>query len=199
VNKLRVISEKHHAEKPVFYLDVYESIFAKLRNKPLSIFEIGTFQGGSLKTWEEYFPLAKIFGLDLIAPAAVLGRQTRFYQGEQTDLDLLQKIASDSNGFDIIIDDCSHKADDWLASFNALISHVRKGGYYIIEDIKAPYNADWINWMKTTDPTMSIEDERRKLVENLATIMRPVMMHNDEQNIEYVSLYQHLVVIKKLD
>src|SRR4051794_33582731 len=47
------------------YLNFYETFFAPLQNIQISILEIGVLNGASLKTWEDYFPMAKIIGVDV--------------------------------------------------------------------------------------------------------------------------------------
>ena len=47
------------SDKWNLYLDIYERIFCSLRNKPISLLEIGIQNGGSLEIWASYFSLAK--------------------------------------------------------------------------------------------------------------------------------------------
>ena len=37
------------------YMDVYEKIFEKYRNDPVSMLEVGVASGGSLKLWKDFF------------------------------------------------------------------------------------------------------------------------------------------------
>ena len=42
----------------------YDKEFAKYRDQPIQLLEIGIHRGGSLALWHEYFPCAKIIGID---------------------------------------------------------------------------------------------------------------------------------------
>jgi hypothetical protein len=129
-------------------LHTYERHFSHLREKPITFLEIGILNGSSLRTWEEYFPNAKIIGLD-IDPKKIQYQteRTRIYIGSQDDLELLNKIKSDyPEGFDIVIDDASHINELTIASFNALYSHVKPSGQYCIEDTCCAYEADDPNY-----------------------------------------------------
>jgi hypothetical protein len=64
------------------------------------------------------------------------------YQGDQTDLALLDRIAIECapDGLDIIIDDASHIAECTKISFWHLFdNHLKPGGYYVIEDWRVSY------------------------------------------------------------
>jgi len=37
------------------YFDIYENYFAKYRNKPVLMLEIGVLAGGSTRMWKSYF------------------------------------------------------------------------------------------------------------------------------------------------
>jgi hypothetical protein len=82
-------------------------------------------------------------GLDLnsVDVADDSGR-IRIYQGEQQDIALLDRIASENatDGFDIIIDDCSHVGELTRISFWHLFdNHLKPGGIYVIEDWSTGY------------------------------------------------------------
>src|ERR1700722_18692475 len=47
------------------YLDKYERLFAPFRDAPITVLEIGVFDGGSLRLWEDYFPRATIVGINI--------------------------------------------------------------------------------------------------------------------------------------
>jgi cephalosporin hydroxylase len=130
------------------YATLYDTFFSSLRSEPISLFEIGIAKGSSLLMWSEYFPYAKIIGLDidttLIDKSRPLGvegggwegrNNITIKQGSQADPECLNKIVSENGLFDIIIDDGSHKTEHQLFSFKHLYNAVKENGYYIIEDI----------------------------------------------------------------
>jgi len=100
-----------------------------------------------LLLWRDHFPKGTIVGLDLnpIQLPDDTGRVFT-YQGPQQDTQLLDRLARERapEGFDIIIDDCSHIAAYTRASFWHLFDHhLKPGGLYVIEDWGTGYWGDW--------------------------------------------------------
>jgi SAM-dependent methyltransferase len=125
------------------YLQSYEQFFQPLRDQPIKLLELGIYHGGSLLLWRDYFADGVIAGLDLnqVAIDDTSGR-VHVYQGEQQDTDLLDRIARNiaPDGFDIIIDDCSHVGELTRISFWHLFdNHLKPGGIYVIEDWSTGY------------------------------------------------------------
>ena len=126
----------------VTYYDIYERYFEPIRMNPLCVLELGVKQGGSLLTWQEYFPNARILGVD-IDPAAkqVAGPRITVFNCSQDDVVSLEAIAA-CGCFDIVLDDASHINQLTIASFNILYKYVKPGGFYILEDMGCSYNGD---------------------------------------------------------
>ena len=129
------------------YLADFDVAFRGLRDRPVALLELGIFHGGSLQLWRDYFPAGPVVGLDLnrVDVADSSGR-IRTYAGSQDDAALLDRIRSECapDGFDIIIDDCSHLASLTSASFWHLYPrHLKPGGIYVIEDWGTGY---WDSW-----------------------------------------------------
>lgn len=116
----------------------YEQILAPLRNEPIRLLEIGIFNGASISAWLEYFPKARIIGVDTferVAPGAIsVLRDPRvsFYACDST------AFAPQIDAVDIVIDDGSHKPEAQLATFGMYSPLVKDGGMYVIEDVKDP-------------------------------------------------------------
>jgi SAM-dependent methyltransferase len=129
------------------YMDCYERHFARLRDKPVRLLELGVHRGGSLLMWQRYFRLGLIVGVDIAgAPFKEMPDRLRFYQGAQDDVAFLDGIAREcaSEGFDIIIDDASHIGKLARTSFKHLFErHLKPGGLYVIEDWGTGYWASW--------------------------------------------------------
>jgi SAM-dependent methyltransferase len=129
------------------YLRNYEEYFRPLLERDVRLLELGVLKGGSLLLWRDYFERGVIAGLDL-NPAQIedpTGR-IRVYQGGQQDTALLDRIARECapEGFDIIIDDCSHVGELARVSFWHLFErHLKPGGLYVIEDWGTGY---WDFW-----------------------------------------------------
>lgn len=132
------------------YISFYEELLQPRRAEPLSLLEIGVgggsnpkMGGESLRMWKEYLPLGQITGLDLYDKTAFEEPRIRIYTGDQTDPELLLRIALECGPFDVIIDDGSHRPPHVVASFTALFPHLRDGGIYVIEDLQTSY---WPTW-----------------------------------------------------
>jgi hypothetical protein len=125
------------------YLRRYEDYFRPLLDQEIKLLELGIYKGGSLLLWRDYFEKGIIVGLDLnpITLDDSSGR-IRVYQGMQQDTALLDQMARDNapDGFDVIIDDCSHIGELTRISFWHLFdNHLRTGGLYVIEDWSTGY------------------------------------------------------------
>ena len=114
------------------YGDAYDELFNKFdRNAPLNILEIGTQKGGSLCAWQDYFPNAKITGVDIVDVVKPEYRR-----------DNITYIVSDIKDwqtdemYDIIIDDGSHFALDVAWVIKNYKDKVKNGGLFLVEDIQ---------------------------------------------------------------
>jgi len=135
--------------KGSYRLQVYEECFAHLTGKQIKLLELGVYHGKSLLHWRDHFEKARIVGLDC-NPVQIDDEtdRIRVYVGYQQDVALLDRIAQDEapEGFDVIIDDCSHIAKPTRISFwHLFVNHLKPGGIYAIEDIGTGYMDDWID------------------------------------------------------
>jgi hypothetical protein len=124
------------------YLEFYETFFAPLRYKELSLLEIGVYNGASLKTWEQYFPNTNIIGVD-IAPTAKRYEMERIKieLADQSNVEELTSVAIKHGPFDVIIEDGSHIWDHQITSLRTLFPFLKNGGLYIVEDLQTNYGA----------------------------------------------------------
>jgi len=130
---IRHITDKCSLEHD--YLHKYERLFEPFRDAPLTLLEIGVFNGGSLRLWEEYFPCATIVGLDIDPACKQYEGGRRVVEiGSQSDAAAIEIIGRKYKPH-IIIDDGSHQADHILISFETLYPLLASGGIYIVEDI----------------------------------------------------------------
>jgi hypothetical protein len=108
---------------------------------------LGILNGGSLKTWEEYFINGNIVGLDIDPSKTIYNTErTKIFIGSQNNSKLINDIKkSYPSGFDIIIDDASHINQLSFESFNLLYDSVKPGGFYVIEDTHCTYGDKWFN------------------------------------------------------
>lgn len=117
------------------YLTKYQRLFAPFRDMPITVLEIGVYDGGSLHLWEDYFPRATIVGIDINPGCKKYEGGRRIVEiASQSDETVMRMIGSRYLPT-IIIDDGSHRADHIRVSFEALFPSLRSGGIYIVEDL----------------------------------------------------------------
>ena len=130
------------------YLALYLEYFQRQgmkRDEPLHILEIGTNKGSSLRMWAEYYPNARVCGLDITREYELPGMLDHpnihtaiVDQGDRDalfDYALAEEVCVNPDGFDVIIDDGSHDQTHQQVSLGALFGFLRRGGLYVIEDI----------------------------------------------------------------
>jgi len=123
------------------YLDTYKIYFEEWIEKDLTLLEIGVRYGNSLRTWEDYFPAAKIYGIDVdISSSKHASSRSTVIIGDGTKEETYSKEL-DGITYDIIIDDGSHKNLDIIESYNILWPKLNSGGIYIIEDLYNSYGS----------------------------------------------------------
>jgi SAM-dependent methyltransferase len=127
--------------------ELYDSYFAELVEKPISLLELSVYTGESLKAFASYFYNGRIIGLDIEDRHTDFSAHPNvtFVVGDQKYPDELATICSKyaPDGIDIIIDDASY-FDTWsLISYKSLYPYLKPGGFYFIEDWAAGYWDDW--------------------------------------------------------
>ncbi len=136
---------------------VYDGLLAGRRGDPIDLLEIGVYQGASLRMWEDYFPAARIWGID-INPSAKEHEsdRSRIFIGDQKDPELLGAILAASGGFDIILDDGSHRIAEQRLSLAFLWPRLRPGGIYVLEDVHTSYLERWGMGYREPDTTLEM-------------------------------------------
>ena len=111
----------------------YHYRFDEIRLNKMNILEIGVSTGLSLEMWCEYFPNSNIIGVELdninYKPS---NQRINLIIGDGTDSKTFQNIKD----LDIVIDDGSHIFTDQIFTYAILYDRLKKGGIYIIEDVK---------------------------------------------------------------
>ena len=135
------------------YTLLYHQLFEHLCDEPIRIFELGLgthnvnipsamhpvyVPGGSIRGWAEYFPKAKVYGADIDHEILFEEPRIMTYFCDQTNPYVIKTLWDHKEleePFDIIIDDGLHKFDANVCFFENSIHKIKKGGFYVIEDI----------------------------------------------------------------
>ncbi|MFG2445251.1 hypothetical protein ACGFQG_20495 [Nocardia fluminea] len=128
------------------YPQHYERHFQTVRDRPLTILEIGVGgydnprRGGeSLRMWKRYFPRAAVYGIDIIDKSSLSESRMTILRADQADPVDLARVLEITGPLDIIIDDGSHVSAHVIATFALLFPALRSGGMYVIEDLQTSY------------------------------------------------------------
>ncbi|WP_180982573.1 class I SAM-dependent methyltransferase [Methylocella silvestris] len=191
------------------YLGVYERELKRFlrQEKPLDLLEIGVQNGGSLELWSQYLPSgSKITGIDIDTAVGALRFETENIEVHILDATDAAKLedAFQGRGFDIIIDDGSHRSKDVVATFKALFHHLNPGGVFFIEDLHCSYYASHegglrrpgssIEWLKTAIDALNLDhiasheilDEERGLFVDL------------NRSLGSITFYDSIAVVERL-
>lgn len=134
-SSLQEIGERHGTDKATVhsYLPIYEEILGCLREKPITLLEIGVASGASLGMWLEWMPLARVHGIDINLPALKHERLT-LHQMRQENEARLREFPVGS--FDVVVDDGSHDPWQQLVTCHGLWESLKPGGCYFVEDVQ---------------------------------------------------------------
>lgn len=155
---LNDIAEKHVTDKRGLehnYVEYYEKYFENLRDKEIKMLEIGIYRppagqgrpvAASLKTWYEYFPKAKIYGVDLDDFTDIDNDRvttTICDQSLRTDGSNhpgLGSVVDKCGGeYDIIIDDGGHTMEQQMVTMGYMFKYLKSGGIFVVEDLHTSY------------------------------------------------------------
>ena len=183
------------------YTDVYDINFYPIKDEKMNFFEIGIFEGESLKLWEAYFKNANIIGLDINPDCAkYAGDRKKVYIGSQTDDTILWKIYNENKPLSVIIDDGSHQWDHQIKTFQAAFPWLKRGGLYFIEDLHTSYAQKWaggeetaVSYLKGLVDDVMLYGKSFMGTKEIGGQALPYLAHH----IEYIHFYKSLCVIKK--
>lgn len=136
------------------YANVYEILFAPIKNNVNYIFECGigtnninipsnmgggAMPGASLYVWNDYFrsSIVSIYGADIDRGVLFNDGKIRTYFMDQTKKSSVLEYFKNINGikFDIMIDDGLHTSEAAITLFENSIQNLSENGIYFIEDM----------------------------------------------------------------
>lgn len=130
------------------YARHYDFHFSAFRGEEIRLIEIGVGGGQSIRTWLQYFPNAKVYGVDNnqgtnpwnTVNSGIHSRYT-FVYGDQSDTTFWKCFAVDyGRDWNVVIDDGGHYAQQVIATFRNLWPMVKSKGIYAVEDFEQTYS-----------------------------------------------------------
>lgn len=212
MSSLREIFDKYGNTKCVpgeyDYIPVYEKWFDEWRNQHFTLMELGIggyddkqAGGNSLMSWREYFPHAKIIGIDIYDKSFFDGGRIITFKCSQDDEEKLNKIIDGEGRPSIIIDDASHHSDLTIKSFEILFPQLANGGLYCIEDMHCSYY-DRISSLgedfKGGNHEKTSMNYFKQLTDGLNYQEAKRIMSVENVEIQSITFYQSLIIIHKL-
>ena len=140
-------SSPQKAIKHKNYFPIYDEIFAKYKNTPITFVEVGVLHGGSLFMWRNFFgESARIIGIDL-NPAALKWNNFNFeiYIGNQGDPNFWLNFYSAVGPIDVLLDDGGHTNKHQIITSLSSVSNINDGGLLVIEDTHTSFFKDFGN------------------------------------------------------
>lgn len=169
-----------HTFKGKTYCDIYDKHFQSIRETVRVFVEIGVRDGASLRMFEEYFPNATLYGIDIDPRCRQFETQrTHILIGDQNDDTFLQELRDRIGPYDILIDDGSHITNHQIKTFDILYRNLNPEGFYVIEDLRNSYEESGINSLnlRTIWPGMQYNKVSDSLKNYRAVFDRFVQQH----------------------
>lgn len=132
------------------YIPTYEEYFKDIRDSVKEVLEVGICEGGSILLWKEYFPNARVTGIDvnlLPLKTNIFNSRTRVIINNAYSDELISELSHTK--YDVIIDDGPHTLESmkfFAQNYSRLLSD---NGVLIIEDVQ---DVSWIDEIKESFP-----------------------------------------------
>ncbi len=198
------------------YLDEYQRLFRELKDRPVSLLEIGVQNGGSLEIWAKYFSNARVLtGCDINENCRKLtfdDHRIAVFVGDANSDAIQTAIVGRSADFDIIIDDGSHRSGDIVKSFARYFPLLNRGGIFLAEDLHCSYWRDFegglfdplssISFFKDLSDIVNhehwgIPEARKALLEPYAVAYGVAFPEQDLAEIHSVEFLNSICVVRK--
>tara|TARA_Y100000590_G_C15615406_1_gene975529 strand:- start:374 stop:1153 length:780 start_codon:yes stop_codon:yes gene_type:complete len=167
------------------YSKYYEKHLNIFKNKNIKILEIGSYSGASAASFVKYFPYSEIYCLDInLTNFNITSKNIKVFGIDVSKKAMVNNFfrrintTKNSNFFDIIIDDGSHKLSDMLKAINIFYKTLKPNGFYILEDYKFP------NYYEHLDDCSEIKMD--EFIQNIKT--KKVFQSNilDKESVNYL-------------
>ena len=148
------------------YTLVYSELLKNIKTKAKNVFELGLgttnvnfssnmglngTSGASLKGWKEYFTKANIFGADIDKDILFEEERIKTFYCDQTSPESISELWSNFEDieFDFILEDGLHTYDANICFLENSLHKVKKGGFYVIEDILVNDIMHYLNYFES--------------------------------------------------
>lgn len=185
------------------YLTFYEMFFAPMREKELSIIEIGVYKGQSLSTWAEYFKNSRIIGVDIVTKSKRFATDRIVIEiADQSNVQQLVNVAQKHGPFDIIIEDGSHLCEHQITTLRTMFPFLKNNGIYIVEDLQTNYG-DMLQKYKGIASSTCVEYLKRWLDLQVAddqidiNLIEDAFLRTYGRSVNFMTFYRRACLIKK--
>jgi len=163
-------------------MQIYENFFSEMKDRPITLVEIGVAEGASMKTWSEYFTKGRIIGIDCCTDwLPDPGEDITILECNVNNGSRLAECCEEIESADIVIDDGSHIAVEQLDAFRKLWEIVKPGGWYVVEDLFALYDEVWNPGPEYVFPIAeSIINGPQNIIEEIMSRMKSILVGGDE-------------------
>lgn len=122
------------------YTGIYDVLFSNIRYYHLKFMELGIYNNHSMQCWREYFPNAKLYGMEIdesrIKKAVTDSlSNVQYIQGDVKDIIPFDAMLCGFGDYDVLIDDSTHEFNDQINIINCAYKYINPGGMIIIEDV----------------------------------------------------------------
>lgn len=213
-DKASIIVKNGKMGLPHDYLRHYERFLQDFRDKELTVIEFGCFEGASLRLWEDYFPKATIYGVDIVPDVQkYVTDRINIVIGNAVHQDTYDAIEQDLNGKQpsVIIDDASHAWSEQRITLMMFWKMLAPGGVYIIEDLECGTQGAYPDYKPAIDDTQSffdfIQDRCRVLrwpvgkegFEERAHQQLPEIIQTFEEELDLCTFIPGAIILRKKD
>lgn len=146
------------------YTTLYSKLFSPWKNEKIYVFELGIGTnneeilsnmgaegkpGASLYGWSLFFPEAQIYGADIDKRILFEDTNIQTFYCDQMNKKSIQELFQNESlkdiYFDIMIEDGLHTFEANLNFLLSSIHKLKKGGFFIVEDLSAAARVAFIN------------------------------------------------------
>ncbi len=136
---LTALAAKYETDKGLGthgFTEFYELFFRPIKDTARHVCEIGVLEGASMKMWNDYFPNATVYGLDIEDTTRFETARVKTFVADQGKRRELGRFtAKYPVAFDFVLDDGGHRMNQQQVSLAYFFPKIKSGGYYVLEDV----------------------------------------------------------------